>query len=404
MTLRRGVATLLVALACAGAAAAQPLVFDNANLIDGIGDKALRGVTIVVDGGRIVSVGGKGAAPGDARRIDLKSRWVLPGFVDAHVHPASLGDARNMLRAGVTTGRSMLTMHFVDSGIQALHSGGAVDVPEIIPAGYPIVPDPSSFVPDLGGIFLDTPALADLRGKPLDDEGIRRIVRANIARGATNIKVFATDRAGVLTSDPRRPMLSEAQLRVAVAEARAGGARIAAHAHGDDGAAAAVRAGVDTIDHGAFLQEPTLRLMREKGVCFVPTMAIIGESDGAAPGQVVRARMLAPHSRAAVKAALAVGTRVAAGTDSDYASNNALRLPDELDQLHAAGMSAMDVLRAATSVSADCVGIGQRTGRVKPGFEADLVILDGNPLDDLGAVRDVAMVVNDGVVAYERPW
>ncbi|MFC3711752.1 amidohydrolase family protein [Sphingoaurantiacus capsulatus] len=247
----------MAALALVGgvALAAPPLVLENANLIDGVGDKPLRGVSILVRDGKIVAIGNKVAAPADARRIDLKGRWVLPGFVDAHVHPSSLGDARNMLKAGVTTGRSMLTMHFVDAGIQALHKGGATDVPEILPAGYPIVPDPGSFIPDIGGIILDTPALADLWGKPLDDEEIRRLIRANIARGATVIKVFATDRAGVLSSDPRRPMLTEAQLRVAVAEARAGGAKVAAHAHGDEGAAAAVRAGVDTIDHGALAIE-----------------------------------------------------------------------------------------------------------------------------------------------------
>lgn len=399
---------LLVAAALAAApAAAQVLVLDHANLIDGIGDQPLRDVTIVIRDKRIASVGRDAAdIPAGARRINLAGRWVMPGMIDAHVHPSGIGDARNMLAAGVTTGRSMLTMHFVDAGIAALHRGGATDLPDILPAGYPIVPNPSDFVPDLGGIFLDTPALADLRGRPLDDEGIRRIVRANIARGATVIKVFATDRAGVLSSDPRRPMLNEAQLVVAVTEARAGGARVAAHAHGDAGAAAAVRAGVDTIDHGVYVSEATLALMKQRGTCLVPTMEIIAmdinHEAGVPAGRTIRSRAMTPQSLATVRSALALGVRVVAGTDSSYGSDNYLRIGDELDRLRAAGMTPMQVLRAATSASADCVGIGDRTGRVRPGYEADLIVLDRNPLDDTAAVRDVGLVINDGSVAIDR--
>jgi imidazolonepropionase-like amidohydrolase len=401
-----------VVAACIGVAfgavpaAAVTLVLENANVIDAVSDEPRLGVTVVIRDGRIASVGGAPAIPADARRIDLTGRWVMPGLIDAHVHPSRIGGGQNMLAAGVTTGRSMSIGHFADAGMQALHEAGAADLPEILPAGYPIVPDPMDFIPDLGGIFLDTPELADLRGRPLDDEGIRRIVRANIARGATNIKLFANHRAGVLSSDPRKPLLTEAQMRVAVAEAEAGGARVGVHAYSDGGAAAAVRAGAHTIDHGVFLSDSTLRLMRDKGVCLVPTMEAIAMEleprDDVAAGLTIRSRAMTPRSRATVRRAIELGVKVVAGTDSNYSSDVYVRIGDELDLLRSVGMPPMDVIRAATSRSAECIGVADRTGSIRPGYEADLIVLERNPLEDIGAVRDVGIVINNGVVAIER--
>lgn len=397
------------ALCAAPLASAQTIVLEHANVLDGVSSRPVRDATIVVTDGRIVSVGrAPRDLPADATRIDVEGRWVIPGLIDAHVHPTSIGDAQNMLAAGVTTARSMLTDHFVDVGLAHLHERGARDIAEILPAGYPIVPNISAFVPDLGGVFLDAPELSDLRGQDLGVEGVRRLVRLNLARGATVIKVFATDRAGVMSSDPRRRLLSDEELAAAVEEARAGGAQVGAHAHGDDGAAAAVRAGVNTIDHGVFLSDDTLRLMRQRGVCYVPTMATMTlgltptNPNATQAGQAMRGRALLPRSRETVRHALALGVTVIAGTDSYYASDYPQRIADEMEQLASVGMSNADVLAAATSRAASCLAIGDRTGALRPGLEADITVIEMNPLENISAVRDVTLVINDGVVAIDR--
>jgi hypothetical protein len=155
--------------------------------------------------------------PTSVQHFDLSNRWMLPGLIDAHVHPFTLEGAQNMLKAGVTTGRSMLTPHYIDVGLRELHRRGDTDIPDILAAGYPIVPIPSQFQPDMTGMFLDMPQLDDLRkDSDIGVEGVRRLVRANLDHRVDVIKVFATDRAGVPTSDPRKRMLSDDELAAAI--------------------------------------------------------------------------------------------------------------------------------------------------------------------------------------------
>src|SRR6266852_2339283 len=137
-----------------------------------------------------------------------------------------------------------------------------VDIPDILAAGYPVIPIPTLFTPDITGMFLDMPELDDLRkDSDIGVEGVRRLVRANLNHHVDVIKVFATDRAGVPTSDPRKRLLTDDELTAAVEEAHKAGVPVAAHAHGDEGEAAAVRAGVNTIEHGTYLSDETLRMM-----------------------------------------------------------------------------------------------------------------------------------------------
>jgi hypothetical protein len=138
------------------AQSAPALIFDHANVIDGVSVRPLLDATVVTRDAKVASIGHAVADPGlPAQHINLGGRWMLPGLIDAHVHPFSLQGAQNMLRAGVTTARSMLTIHYIDVGLRELHRRGAVDIPEILAAGYPIVPSPSQFKPDISGMFLD---------------------------------------------------------------------------------------------------------------------------------------------------------------------------------------------------------------------------------------------------------
>jgi imidazolonepropionase-like amidohydrolase len=256
--------------------------------------------------------------------------------------------------------------------------------------------------------FLDVPQLADLMaGGVTGAENVRRMVRALIARGADEIKIMATERAGLPDTDPRKRVYSEAELAAAVDEAKKAGRGVAAHAHGDEGAAAAVRAGVRTIEHGTYLSDETLTLMKARGTCFVPTIATVidlidpsGDYDN--PMLSVRGRAMLPRVRDAARRASRMGVKVVAGTDTDYGPRSTRRVPDEVAELVQVGMSPMDAIKSATSVAAQCLGVDQRTGTVRAGFEADLVAVDRDPLADVGALRDVVLVVNNGRVAINR--
>ena len=205
------VSALLMFISISVAQNTPAIVLEHANVIDGVSAEPLLDVVVVLREGKIESVGGKQPnLPISAEHFDLGNRWLLRGFIDAHVHPFSLAGAQSMLKAGVTTGRSMLTVHYIDVGLRELHRRGGADIPDILAAGYPIVPVPSQFQPDITGMFLDMPQLDDLRkDSDIGVDGVRRLVRANLDHHVDVIKVFATDRAGVPTSDPRKRMLSD---------------------------------------------------------------------------------------------------------------------------------------------------------------------------------------------------
>jgi imidazolonepropionase-like amidohydrolase len=318
-----------------------------------------------------------------------------------HVHTANLAAARAALASGATTVRALGVNHFVDVGMRALNHAGVADLPDVVAAGYHVRPRPAE------ELFLDAPQLADLMGGVSGPDNVRRLVRGMIARGANTIKIMATERAGLPDTDPRKRVFTDEELAAAVDEARKGGVSVAAHAHGDEGAAAAVRAGVKTIEHGTYLSDATLALMKERAVCFVPTVATVvdlidrgGDYDNATLS--VRGRGMLPRVRDATTRAWKMGVKVTTGTDTGYWPQSSRRIPEEVIELAGVGMPPMDAIKAATSVGAECLGIEKRTGTVRPGLEADLVVVDRDPLADLTALFDVVVVVNNGRVAVNR--
>jgi len=387
-------------------AEAPVLVFEHANLIDGISDAPQRDVTVVVREGKIdvVSVA-RISSPANAKRFDLSGRWLLPGFIDAHTHPFNIKFARNMLAiTGMTTSRSMFTGRYFDVELRERHRRGEFDIPEILAAGYPVVPNIGTFpIPDwanIAAIFEDHPQLKDLRGvADVGVAGVQRLVLANLDRKVDVIKVFATNRAFFLSMDPRGRALSNEQLVAAVAEAHNAGIPVAAHALGDEGVAAAVGAGVNSIEHGIYLTDATLELMKEKNAYFVPTISVYPpqgqtkRSDASdADAMVARRQDMAVSVRDSARRAHKMGLRVIAGTDGGGS------IGGEIIELVGIGMTPMEAIQAATSRCAEALGISKRTGSIRPGMEADLIVLDANPLEDIKAVRDVVLVVNDGRV------
>ena len=388
--------------ALAAQAAPSSIVITNATVIDGVAAEPLRDATVVVRNGKIERIAaGRVDVPAGATVLDLKGRWLLPGFIDAHAHLRDLPSARTALASGATTVRVLGVDHFADVGIRELNRAGVADLPDVIAAGYHVRPRPAD------ALFLDVPRLVDLMAGVNGPERVRRMVRALIERGADAIKIMATERAGLPDTDPRKRVYSEEELAAAVDEARRAGRLVAAHAHGDEGAAAAVRAGVRTIEHGTYLSDQTLALMKERGTCFVPTIATVADlidpgGDYDNPALSVRGRAMLPRVRDAGARGWKAGVRLVAGTDTDYGPRSTRRLPDELVELVQAGVPPMDAIKAATSVAAQCLGVDQRTGALKAGLEADLVAVERDPLADVGALRDVVLVVNNGRVAVNR--
>jgi len=376
------------------------LVLEHANLIDGISDTPQRDVTVVVAEGTIKIVSAESiSVPANAKRFDLSGLWLLPGFIDAHIHPAFIsGLIGDLTHSGMTTGRSVGTYHYRDVALRERHRRGQFDIPDILAAGYPVVPNIGAFSVGwpMTGIYGDHPELKDLRaGADIGVAGAQRLVRANLDRHVDLIKVYAERRAFFPPRDPRGRALSNEQLVAAVAEARLAGIPVAAHAYGDEGAAAAVRAGVSSIEHGVYLSDATLELMKQANAFFVPTILLIPFPAARSEGYASR-RDRAAGVRDSARRARNMGLRVIAGTDGKGS------IGDEIVELLGIGMTPMEAIQAATSRCAEALGISQRTGSIRPGLEADLVVLDGNPLEDIKAVRRVVLVVNDGRIAANR--
>jgi imidazolonepropionase-like amidohydrolase len=231
------------------------------------------------------------------------------------------------------------------------------------------------------------------------------MVRALVERGVNCIKIFATERAGLPQTDPRKRVFSDEELAAAVDEATKLGVPVAAHAHGDGGAAAAVRAGVRSIEHGTYLSDATLAAMKDRGTFLVPTLSFttgyaISGGPERNPAVMARSRAMAPRLRETTSRASRLGIKIVAGSDGRY--DDERRLQDELAELVDNGCRPIDAIKAATSVAAECLMIGERVGAVKAGMEADLIAVSGNPLEDINAMRDVILVINNGHIAVNR--
>ena len=391
---------LVVPFAASAQEPVRPVVLLHANVVDGTNDQPLRDVTVVLSGGRITQVGVNAIHPADALVIDLRGRWLLPGLIDAHTHISSLAAARRALESGVTTVRSASTSNFQDVGIRELVRAGKIAGPDMLAAGVFISPD-------LGESVLADPRLASLAGGVNTLDELRRVVNVNADRGADVIKTRGTERAGLPNTDPRKQSYTEAQLRAVVEEAAKRGLPVLAHAHGDEGAYAAVKAGVRSIEHGTYLSDSTLRLMARTGAFLVPTYSTLidlrepgGDYDD--PALHVRALHMIPVAQRMVRRAKELGVRVVTGVDTQYGATSVSRVSHEVVSFTELGFTPLEAIKSATSLAAECLGLGQKTGRIASGFEADLIVIEGNPLEDIRMIQDVTIVISNGRVALNR--
>ena len=370
----------------------------NANVFNGFDDRIIEDATVFVRDGKIERITAGDAAISFAYEvIDCEGNYLMPGMFDVHTHMHSLAQARRALESGVTTVRTAGVSAYQDVSLRELAKAGKIAGPDVVAAGVFVTTDLSDSV-------LADPRLKELAGGVNTDEEFELLVNINADRGVDVIKTRATERAGLPETDPRRQVYTERQLRVIVEAAARHGIPVLVHAHGDEGARAAVLAGARSIEHGTYLSEETIRLMKERGTWLVPTYDTIVENLEERFNYVLRlrARHLLPNLERAIREAHRQGVKIATGADNSYDTVSLNRISIEVEHFVRLGMTNFEALQSATVVSAELLQIDDRTGRIEEGFEADMILVPGNPLEDVAALQDVLLVMSNGRMAVKR--
>ncbi|CAN7578949.1 amidohydrolase family protein [Terrabacter sp. LjRoot27] len=377
---------------------AAPLVVEGGSVVDPLtGHVAEDGVVVIRDG-RVLAVGSRDATRravasvgSAARRVDASGRWVVPGLIDVHVHANALADARALLQAGATSVRSGSSSFYQDVAMRSLPDWAPGLAPRMRAAGI--------FVsPQLGDSLLADPELAPLAALPggvTSTADIAHVTRVNVSRGVDVVKTRANPRAGLAEQDPRELVYDREQLTAVVRAAS--GRPVLCHAYSAEGIDGAVRAGVRSIEHGVFVGDATISEMARRDTHFTPTLAAISGMIGSSnPVLDARGREYTPILMKAVREAHERGVTIVAGTDSF--GTDVDPIGSEVRLLVEAGLTPLDALRAATTSAARMLGWSRQAGRLVPGGFGDLLVVDGNPLDDGGAVERVRVVVAQGAV------
>jgi imidazolonepropionase-like amidohydrolase len=404
----------------------RPIVLKAARLFDG--DRMVSPGLVVVYGGNIRGVGPGAEIPPGSETIDLGDATLLPGFMDAHTHLTfpytadyrqqeldnfkktiaekaieSTVNARVTLMAGFTTVRDVGSGDYMDVGLRNAIANGHVPGPRMLVAVHALG-STGGHCDDAAGykfnLFGHESGIQD--GVINTPDEARAAVRFNIKYGADVIKTCATGGVLSLADEVDTPQLTQAELDAMVAEAHALRRKTAAHAHGAEGAKRAIRAGIDSIEHGSFLDDEALDLMKARGTYYVPTlMAIQGIKEtlekGYLPPQIAaKARAAMAALDETVRKALARGVKIAVGTDAAVYPHG--RNAGEFVQLVRLGMKPIDALKAGTSVDAQLLGVEARVGTLQAGKLADIVAVPGNPLEDISATQRVMFVMKEGTV------
>jgi imidazolonepropionase-like amidohydrolase len=427
--MRSALVALCVAAFTASAHGAEPparaTVLKAARMFDGRGETMTRNAVIVVADGKIQAVGSGLAVPAGADVIDLGDVTLLPGFIDAHTHLSgestenwlqgtmaglrrsvaetairATAFARRTVMAGFTTVRDVGSGDFVDVGLRNSIADGVIPGPRMLVAvnalgargghcdntGFPYM------------LFGKEPGMAE--GIAAGAAGFRDAVRFQVKYGADVLKVCATGGVLSLADEVDTPQLTQEEMDALVDEAHRLHRRAAAHAHGAEGAKVAIRAGIDSIEHGSFLDDEAIRMMKERGTYFVPTaMAVkyVTSPTRTYPPEIAaKARAAAAAHGAAYRKAIQAGVKIALGTDSGVSAHG--RNAEEFGLMVDHGMTAAAALRAGTSVAATLLGIERLVGTLDAGKEADVVAVPGDPLADIHATERVSFVMRSGKV------
>jgi imidazolonepropionase-like amidohydrolase len=432
MSLIGGLVSVLTAgIVCGQQAkpAGKAYVLKAARMFDGNSDTLLTpGVVVVIDG-KIVGVGVSVRIPAGAEVIDLGDATLLPGFIDAHTHltgdssddwrqdtldslQKSLAEqaldsstyAKRTLMAGFTTVRDVGAPGRIDVALRNAIRDGVVPGPRMLVA--------AGAIGTTGGHCDDTAGFREgLFGHeagPLESvangpDQMRYAVRIAHKYGADVIKTCASGGVLSLTDDVDTPQLTQEELNALIDEAHALRLKVAAHCHGSEAAKRAIRAGVDSLEHGSFFDDEALEMMRTHGTYFVPTlMALVGEQERIKRGVYFPPQILAKANAASAMAkktfqrALERNVKIGFGTDAAVYPHG--RNAEEFYQMVSLGMKPSAALKAATSVDAELLGLANKIGTLEAGKLADVVAVPGDPLQNIQATEHVLFVMKEGVV------
>ena len=417
------------ALLCfAGIAPASALTVDCGRLLDVKSGQWREQVAIVVLDGKVASVEKSASTPA-ADHVDLRGYDCLPGLIDSHVHltdqfgPTTYSDqfrlnpsdyairgtvyARRTLMAGFTTVRNLGDGANESLALRKAINSGLTEGPRIFSAGKAIGSTGGHADPSDG-------YRADLMGDPGAGQGIInspddawKAVRQHYKDGVDLIKIMPS--GGVLdeSASGDNPQMTMDEIKAIVAAAKDYGYRVAAHAHGAEAIRRALMAGVNSIEHGTFMDDEDIRLFKKTGAWYVPTLAAghwtleKSKIAGFFPEQVrAKAAAIGPHMDTTFAKAYKAGVKIAFGTDTGVSAHgdNA----QEFSYMVAAGMPALEAIRAATMHAAELLGRSEELGQIEPGYAADVVAVQGDPTRDVGVLRDVRFVMKSGVI-YKRP-
>jgi len=413
---------IVLLIACAAAEAQVTYVLKAARLFNGTSDHLIEPGIVIVSGNQIVSVGG--STPQNATVVDLGDATLLPGFIDAHTHLTfdfdpdyngarldaldrtqaeqaihAAANARATLMAGFTTVRDLGSSNFIDVGLRNSINAGVTPGPRMLVSVHALGSTGGHCDDGAGFRF----GLLNHEAGPEDGvidspDQARFAVRFNIKYGADVIKTCATGGVLSLKDAVDSPQLTQTELDALVTAAHDLGRKTAAHAHGAEGAKRAIRAGIDSIEHGTFLDDEALRMMREHGTYLVPTLATrTGLAQSKFPPAVQKKAELAVKEQDnMLRRAIEMGVKIALGTDAAVYphGNNAV----EFSLMVHDGMSPAQALRAGTCVAANLLGLSDRIGVLEAGKLADVVAVSGNPLTDIKATRSVIFVMKEGKV------
>ncbi|WP_373991435.1 amidohydrolase family protein [Duganella sp. BuS-21] len=416
----RALPALLLACAATPTFAAETTVaVKAARMVDVRNGALIDNAVVLITGDRITAAGSKLAIPAGAKVIDLGNKTLLPGLIDAHTHitgsPEDAGygiiaksipritlqGAKNALvtlRAGFTTIRDVGSDGYADIGLRDAINDGDVPGPRILASGPPLG--------ITGGHCDDTMHAPEYKSSALGvadgaDEAMK-VTRRNIKYGADVIKICAT--GGVLSfgDDPRTSQYTLEELKAIIGDAHRLGRKTAAHAHGGDGIKLAVLAGVDSIEHGSYIDEEGIKLMKEHRTYLVPTLYLgdwlidNAEAIKLPKPLLEKAKVVLPLARVNIGKAIKAGVPIAFGTDAAvYPHGLNAR---EFAVLVKLGMTPAQAIRTATVNAADLLGWSDKVGSIEAGKYADLIAVDGDPLKDVRTLEQVQWVMKGGAV------
>jgi imidazolonepropionase-like amidohydrolase len=403
----------------------QRTILHCGKLIDVTKGQVLNEYSVIVEGNKIVDILAGYAKPsGTDKVIDLKNRTILPGLIDCHVHmehetsptryqetftynPAdyafqSVVFAERTLRAGFTTVRD-LGGSGVNISLRNAINKKLIRGPRIYTAGKSIATTGGHADPTNG-------YRNDLMGDPGPEAGVangpdecRKAVRQRYKEGSDLIKITASGGVLSVAKSGENPQFTEEEIKAIVETARDYGFKIAAHCHGAEAMKRAIRAGVNSIEHGTFMDEDVMQLMKQHGTYFVPTItagksvADSAKKPGYFPALVApKALAIGPKIQGTFAKAYKAGVKIAFGTDAGVYAHGKNWL--ELVFMTEAGMPAMEAIQSATVSAADLIGVADKIGSIEKGKLADIIAIDGDPIKDIQAMGRVTFVMKEGVV------